>query len=46
MMTSRAGHVKPCLQYGVMVLVGGVQGWTLGATRERAVEVLDAGGWV
>ena len=43
---NRYSHPHDALQYGVMVLVGGVQGWTLGATRERAVEVLDAGGWV
>lgn len=43
---NRYSHPHDALQYGVMVLVGGVTGWMLGASRERAVEVVDSGGWV
>lgn len=42
---NKYSHPHDALQYGVMVLVGGVTGWALGNTRERRVEVVDSGGW-
>lgn len=42
---NKYSHPHDALQYGVMVLVGGVTGWAMGGVRERKVEVVDSGGW-
>lgn len=42
---NKYSHPHDALQYGVMVLVGGVTGWAMGNTKARRVEVVDAGGW-
>ena len=40
-------HPHDALQYGVMVLgMGGSQGWGVGATRERTIEVATGVAWV
>lgn len=43
---NKYSHPHDALQYGVMVLVGGVRGWAMGNVRSRTVETVDSGGWV